>query len=60
MNGSKLIGTLKRQMGVVTDKALASRLGLTTQSIQNWKNRKTITSRQLVGLLSPVKVMFTC
>lgn len=51
MNGSKLIGTLKRQMVVVTDEALASRLGLTTQSIQNWKNRKTITSRQLVGLI---------
>lgn len=51
MKGSNLISALKTKFRVNTDVALANRLGISTQAIQGWKNRKKITIRQLVGLV---------
>src|ERR1035437_2298564 len=51
MKGSEIIGSLKRRLRVPTDKALADRLGVTVQSIQNWKNRRAVTPRQVAGLI---------
>ena len=40
MTGLEVINALKKKFGVATDAALAEKLGLTTQGIQNWKNRR--------------------
>ncbi len=51
MKGSLLIASLKRKLRVHTDQALAHRLGITVQSLHIWKNRPTITARQLAELI---------
>jgi hypothetical protein len=51
VNGMDVIGAMRRNLRVTTDRALASRLGITEVSIQNWKNRSNVTPRQLSGLL---------
>jgi len=52
MKGSGVISALKKKLRVNTDRDLAVRLGITTQAIQNWKNRKAVTERQLAGLVN--------
>lgn len=51
MKGSALIAALKKKFKVSTDKALADRLGNSLPAIHNWKNRKAVTERQIVGLI---------
>lgn len=51
MKGKDIIEELKKKFGVNTDRALASHLGITTQAIQNWKKRPTVTRRQIAGLI---------
>ena len=51
MKGSVIISALKKKFGVSTDRALADRLSVSTQAILNWKNRRTVTARQLAGLV---------
>ncbi|MCB1087366.1 MAG: hypothetical protein KDM63_10000, partial [Verrucomicrobiae bacterium] len=42
MNGAEIVIALKKKFKVTTDKALAGKLGMTIQGIQNWKNRKQL------------------
>jgi hypothetical protein len=51
MRGSDLIRALKRKYRVSTDTALAKHLGVSLQSIQNWKGRKTLTALQVATLV---------
>ena len=51
MKGSGVIAALKKKFRVTTDRALCGLLGNTPQAIQNWKSRKTITERQVAGLV---------
>jgi hypothetical protein len=51
MNGTELLLDAKRRLKVSTDRALAASLGITEQTLQNWKKRRKVTTRQMVGLL---------
>jgi hypothetical protein len=51
MKGENVISALKRKFKVDTDRALADQIGITAQAIQIWKSRKTVTVRQLTGLI---------
>jgi hypothetical protein len=51
MKGKSVISALKKKFKVSTDRALATRLGITGMAIGNWKKRKTITERQVAGLV---------
>lgn len=51
MKGKDIIAELKKRFRAETDKELASSLGITTVSIQNWKNRNKWTLRQIAGLV---------
>jgi hypothetical protein len=51
MKGNLFISALKKKLRVTTDRAVANRLGITEQAIHNWKNRRSVTTRQLVGLV---------
>ncbi len=51
MKGDTVISAIKKKFKVSTDRALADKIGITAQAIQNWKNRKTVTERQLAGLI---------
>jgi hypothetical protein len=56
MRGQEFVEGIRRKLGekkrrVVTDRALAEHLGLSVPALNNWSNRRTITIRQMVGLL---------
>ena len=51
MKGSDLVSALKRKFRVHTDVDLHSKIGVTQQSIQDWKARREVTSRQAAGLV---------
>lgn len=51
MKGTAVVSGLKAKFKVSTDRALAKQLGVTAQAIQNWKNRETVTERQVCGLI---------
>jgi hypothetical protein len=51
VKGSNVISALLKKFKVSTDRELAARVGITVQAIQNWKIRKTVTQRQLAGLV---------
>lgn len=51
MNGHNIVLGLKKKFAITTDAALAKQLGMTTQSVQNWKNRKTVTDLQVCSLV---------
>lgn len=51
MKGSTVIAALMKKFKVETNRALANRLGNTVMAIHNWKERKTVTERQLAGLI---------
>ena len=56
MNGAEFIEAVKRKLADqsgehVTDRRIANRLGITMQALRNWRRRKTLTVRQMVGLL---------
>lgn len=52
MDGKSVIADLKKKFELNTDRQLADFLGITTQRIQLWKNRESITARQLSGLIA--------
>jgi hypothetical protein len=51
MTGEQIVRALKRKLRVHTDVALAIQLGVTVQSIQNWKGRARPTPRQVAELV---------
>ena len=51
MRGNEITEALKKKFRVTTDRALAQNLGITVQAIQNWKNRRSVTARQIAGLV---------
>lgn len=51
MKGKDVLDALRKKLGVTTDQELASHLGVSTKAIRNWKNRPTVTARQLAGLV---------
>jgi hypothetical protein len=55
MKGRNVISALMKKFRVGTDRELSQTLGITAQAIQNWKNRETVTERQLAGLISSAK-----
>ena len=52
MKGIEVIEALKRKLDLSTDRELSNRLGITGHAIHNWKVRRTVTARQVVGLLN--------
>jgi DNA-binding transcriptional regulator YdaS (Cro superfamily) len=55
LSGGKVLVQLQRQLGVKTLNALAGRLGITTQAIQNWKGRRNVTPRQIAGIVKTAR-----
>lgn len=56
MNGAEFIEGVKRKLAVkgsgnVTDRQIADHLGISVQALKNWRGRKTVTVRQMVGVL---------
>jgi len=51
VKGNGIVSALKRKFRASTDRALAGKIGITVQGIQNWKNRQKITERQLASLV---------
>ena len=51
MNGSEVIEALKKKFREDTDKALKPKIGISGQSIQDWKNRPNIPPLQVAGLV---------
>lgn len=51
MKGAALIASLKKKFRVSTDAAVAKHLGISIPAIQLWKNRKTVTPRQIASLV---------
>jgi hypothetical protein len=51
MTGAKLIAALKKKFRVKTDAALVNHLGISIPSIQQWKNRSSITYLQIASLV---------
>ncbi len=56
MNGAEFIEGVKHKLtdvgsGNVTDRQIADHLGITVQALKNWRGRKTVTVRQMVGVL---------
>jgi len=51
MKGGSVISALMRKFKVENDQDLAKRLGITVTAIRYWKIRKTITERQVAGLV---------
>ena len=51
MTGMSVISALMRKFKVETDQDLAKKLGITVTAIRNWKDRKTVTARQVTGLV---------
>ena len=52
MKGGDVIATLKRKFKTTTDDALGKKLGITVQAIHNWKNRSSVTARQIASLVN--------
>lgn len=50
MTGLSVIQALKKKFRATTDAALAEKLGITTQAIQNWKKRKYLTPANIARL----------
>lgn len=50
MTGLSAIEALKKKFKVSTNRALASKLGVTSHAIQNWKKRKSVTPANLARL----------
>lgn len=51
MKGQLVVSALKKKLRASTDRALAKRLDISEQAIRNWKKRRTVTARQLAGLV---------
>lgn len=51
MNGNDVINALKRKLRVRTDQNLSDRVGIAMPTIQVWKNRRTVTARQVAEIV---------
>jgi hypothetical protein len=51
MKGRAVIDALQRTLRCDTKRALATRLGVSGQAIQDWGNRSSVTPRQIAGLV---------
>ena len=51
MKGAELIHALKRKFRVTTDAAIAKHLGISIPAMQLWKNRHSVTLRQIASLV---------
>ena len=51
MTGAKLITALKRKFRVSNDTALANHTGVSIPAVQMWKNRRSVTPRQIASLV---------
>src|SRR5271165_4330758 len=51
MDGERALIALKKKFRVKTNRDLAAHLGVTEVSIQNWKNRRSVSTRQFAGLV---------
>ena len=51
MKGKAVTDAIKKKLRIKTDKGLATQLDITTQAVQNWKKRKSVTERQIAGLI---------
>jgi hypothetical protein len=52
VKGRVIITALKKKLRSTSDQALARRLGMSLQAIYNWKERQTVTPRQLAGIVA--------
>lgn len=52
MNGEKALNALKKKLNIKTDRALASRIGVTEVTIQKWRRTDDLSALQLAGLVS--------
>lgn len=55
MKGNDVIIALKKKLRVNTYIALADKLGITAQAVQNWKKCRSVTPRQFVGLVESAR-----
>lgn len=51
MNGNDVITAIKRKLRLRTDQKLSDRIGISIPTIQLWKHRKTVTSRQFAEMV---------
>jgi len=56
MKGILVVNDLKKKLRVSTDSGLSKQLGLTVAAIHYWKKRRTVTSRQIAGLVKSARM----
>jgi hypothetical protein len=56
VKGKEVVEALKRKLRAGTDRDLARQLGITVQAIQIWKNRSSVTTRQIASLVNAARV----
>jgi hypothetical protein len=49
--GEAIIDGFRQKLGVENDSGLADKLGVTGAAISQWRKRKTVTARQVIGLV---------
>jgi len=59
MNPSKVIDALRRKFGCETDRALATMLGVTPQTLINWQRTKNWTERSVAGAIYKAHIAAT-
>jgi hypothetical protein len=55
ITGEKIVEALRKKLRSPSLTSLAVALGITNQAIQDWKNRKVVTSRQIAGLVDKAR-----
>ncbi len=50
MDGSEVISALMKKFRAKNDNQLSKQIGLTAAAIGNWNKRKSVTTKQIVGL----------
>jgi DNA-binding transcriptional regulator YiaG len=54
--GEAIVRETRKKLAVSSLTELAGELGITSQAIQNWKNRRSVTPRQIAGLIASTRV----
>ena len=52
MRSAALINALKSKFGVDTDQALAKAIGLSSMTLNNWRNKGALTPRMMADLVN--------
>jgi hypothetical protein len=55
VTGSEIVLATRKKLDVSSLTELAGELGITNQAIQNWKNRTSVTPRQIAGLIASAR-----